>query len=184
MNKLDNLLSMTNEEVIEWFRKDILEKEPGTEWMQRLKEYRQKIDSDFKVEWSKKHFKWFFKKCRQQKLRSKIVWRYASPIDEIVEECIDDLLPRVITGTIDSFADIKDITIGDYSWFADEKGMIIRTRDVLSKDDTEKIKKMADDFSKEGCTSFAIDKEQIESMIDRFNKENQNVETQEKENRL
>ena len=33
MNKLDDLLNMTNEEVIEWFRTDILEKESGTECM-------------------------------------------------------------------------------------------------------------------------------------------------------
>ena len=82
--------------------------------------YKQQIDDDFQAEWSKKRFKWFFKKRRQRKLRSKIMSHYMHPIFYLVEDYIDDLLPKTINKSVEGFANIKDITYGEPNYFVKE----------------------------------------------------------------
>ena len=106
--------------MIETFRNTILNTEPDQEFKLRLEEYRQNIENDFQEEWSKKKFKWFFKKRRQKKLRSKIFRRYQSPIFWIVEDILEDMLPKAIEHSFDNFVDIKDVTLGDKHYFTNE----------------------------------------------------------------
>ena len=111
MIKPENLLSMSNEELRDWFRKDILEKEPDPEWKRRLEEYYSNIERDFQEEWSKKRFKWFFTKRRQKKLRYKVSLRYTGPVFWIIEEAVDDLLGSKFQNSeyFEKFVDIKGI---------------------------------------------------------------------------
>ena len=116
-------LDMTNEEIISEFRKELnktIITEPDPRYQQLLKEYKQKIDNDFKEEWSKKRFKWFFKKRRQRKLRNKMMHRYAHPIFVVLEDCIEDILSKTINESIENFVDIKDITLGEPNYFVEE----------------------------------------------------------------
>lgn len=117
---LNNLLNMSNEELRTWFRTEVIESTQYTEWERRLKEYHDNIECDFQDEWSKKHFKWFFKKRRQKKLKAKIVRRHSGPIFWIIEEAIEDMLPKVIDENVQQFTDIKDIAIGNKDWFVEE----------------------------------------------------------------
>lgn len=121
MKQLDNLLNMTNGEIREYFRKEIFEKEPDSEFKRRLEEYRDNIERDFQEEWSKKRFKWFFKKRRQKKLRAKIARCYTAPVFWLIEEVIEDTLPKVIDENFQKFVDIKDFTLGDKAYFTEEK---------------------------------------------------------------
>ena len=91
---IDDLLSKSNEEIHDWFRKEIIEAEPDPEYKRRLEEYHQKIENDFNEEWSKKHFKWFFTKRRQKKLRTQIMRRYTAPVFWFIEDMIEDILPK------------------------------------------------------------------------------------------
>ena len=116
----DNLLNMSNEELRNWFRTEVVEATSDPEWDRRLKEYHAKIERDFQDEWSKKHFKWFFMKRRQKKLRTKIVRRYSGPVFWIIEEVIENTLPKAINESVNQFVDIKDIAICNESWFVKE----------------------------------------------------------------
>ena len=117
---INNLLSMTNEELREWLRQEILEAKPDPEWERRLKEYYDNIERDFQEEWSKKHFKWFFTKRRQNKLRNKITHRYAGPVFWLIEEIIEDTLPKMVDENFQKFVDIKDLALGDKAYFTEE----------------------------------------------------------------
>lgn len=117
---LDNLLNMTNEELRDWFRTEILEAKPDPEWERRLKEYYDNIERDFQEEWSKKHFKWLFTKRRQNKLRNKITHRYAGPVFWLIEEIIEDTLPKMVDENFQKFVDIKDVALGDKAYFTAE----------------------------------------------------------------
>lgn len=106
---IDNLLNMSNEEFRTWFRTEVIESTQDPEWERRLKEYHDNIERDFQEEWSKKHFKWFFKKRRQKKLREKIVRRYSAPVFWLLEEVFDDLWPEAFQYGFDEFVDVKNI---------------------------------------------------------------------------
>lgn len=120
MIKLGNLLSMTNEELCSWFRNEIIETKPGPEWKRRLEEYRNNIERDFQEEWSKKHFKWFFTKRRQNKIRNKIIHRYGSSVFWLIDEAIEDILPKIVDESFQKFVDIKDVALGDKAYFTEE----------------------------------------------------------------
>lgn len=117
---IDSLLNMTNEELRDMFRQEILEAKPDPEWERRLKEYHDNIERDFQEEWSKKHFKWFFAKRRQNKLRNKITHRYAGPVFWLIEEIIEDTLPKMVDENFQKFVDIKDLALGDKAYFTEE----------------------------------------------------------------
>ena len=117
---LDKILNMSNEEICAEFRKNILERKPDPEWERRLKEYYDNIERDFREEWSKKRFKWLFTKRRQNKLRNKITHRYAGPVFWIIEEIIEDTLPKVINDNFQKFVDVKDVALGDKYYFMEE----------------------------------------------------------------
>ena len=85
-----------------------------------LQVYKQQIENDFQSEWSKKHFKWFFKKRRQKKLRSKIFRRYQMGIFNLVECCIEDMLPKAIEESVENLTNIKDVPFGDKAYFTEE----------------------------------------------------------------
>ena len=90
-------------------------------WERRLKEYYDNIERDFQEEWSKKHFKWFFTKRRQKKLRDKITHRYAGPVFWLIEEIIEDTLPKMVDENFQKFVDIKDFALGDKAYFTEEE---------------------------------------------------------------
>ena len=117
MIKLGNLLSMNNEELCSWFRNEIIETKPDPEWKRRLEEYHNNIERDFQEEWSKKHFKWFFTKRRQKKLRYQVTHRYTSPVFCLIEDIIEDMLPQTINENFQQFVDIKDVALGDKASF-------------------------------------------------------------------
>lgn len=108
---LDNLLNMSNEELRDWFRTEIIEAKPDPEWERRLKEYYDNIERDFQEEWSKKHFKWFFTKHRQKKLRYKVTRRYTAPVFWLIEDVVEDMLVSKWQNNseyFDKFIDIKE----------------------------------------------------------------------------
>jgi hypothetical protein len=109
----EDILNKSNEELIEWFRSAILEAEPDPEWKRRLEEYHNNIDRDFKEEWSRKHLKWLFTKRRQAKLRYKITRRYTPPVFWIIEDIIDETLPKTFNENFQRFVDVKNITLAD-----------------------------------------------------------------------
>jgi hypothetical protein len=92
------------------------------EYKKRLEEYHKKIEDDFQAEWLKKKFKWFFKRRRQQKLRSEITRRYSGPVFWIIEDILDDMLTTQCQYSefFGQFVDVKDIAIGDKNYFVDE----------------------------------------------------------------
>lgn len=94
--------------------------EPDPELQRRLEEYHQKIEEDFQKEWSKKKFKWFFKKRRQVKLKAKIFRRYQAPIFWIVEDILEDVMPKAIELSFDQMTHIQDVTLGDKNYFVKE----------------------------------------------------------------
>lgn len=106
-----NLFDMSNVELREWFRKEIYEAQPDPEWKRRLEEYYNNIERDFQEEWAKKHFKWFFTKHRQKKLRYKVSRRYTAPVFWLIEDTVNDLLIREWKNPefFDKFVDIKEI---------------------------------------------------------------------------
>jgi hypothetical protein len=120
MTNIDNLLSKSNEEICDWFRKEIIEAELDPEYKRRLEEYHQKIENDFNEEWSKKHFKWFFTKRRQKKLRAQIVRRYTAPVFWLIEDMIEDILPQTINENFQQFVDVKNVAMGDKAYFTEE----------------------------------------------------------------
>ena len=109
---IDNLLNKSNEELRDWFRKEIIEAKPDPEWDRRIKEYHDNIERDFQEEWAKKHFKWFFTKRRQKKLRYKVTRRYTEPVFWIIEEVVDDMLGKQweTPEFFESFVDFKAIS--------------------------------------------------------------------------
>ena len=117
---LNNLLNKSNEELRDWFCKEIVDAEPDPEWKRRLEEYHNNIERDFQEEWSKKHFKWFFTKRRQNKLRNKITHRYAGPVFWLIEEIIEDTLPKAFDENFQKFVDIKDLVMDDKTYFTEE----------------------------------------------------------------
>lgn len=115
-------LNMTNEEAVEWFRKEILNVEPDPEFKRRIEEYYQNIERDFQEEWSKKHFKWLFTKRRQKKLRVKVARRYTAPVFWLIEEVVDDILVKQwqTNDFFDKFVDFKDVASDDKNYFVEE----------------------------------------------------------------
>ena len=109
MLKPDNLLNMSNEELCDWFRTEIIETKPDPEWARRLKTYHENIERDFQEEWSKKHLKWLFTTRRQKKLRYKITQRYSGPVFWLIEDVLDDLLPQAFEHGLGEFIDVKNI---------------------------------------------------------------------------
>ena len=68
VNRIDALLNMKDEELMEFFR-TALGTHTDPELERRIEERRKKIQSDFEKEWSREHLKWLFKKSRQKKRR-------------------------------------------------------------------------------------------------------------------
>lgn len=112
---IDNLLNKSNEELRDWFRKEIIEDKPDLEWERRIKEYYDNIERDFQEEWAKKHFKWFFTKRRQKKLRAKVARRYTAPVFWLIEEIIEDMIVKQweTPEFFDQFVDFKDVSSED-----------------------------------------------------------------------
>lgn len=107
----EDILNKSNEELIEWFRckiHQITTKSYHNEYQQRCEERRQNIENDFNTEWSKKHFKWFFKKRRQQKLHRQIELRYPGPVFWIIEDIIDETLPKTTNEFFGQIIDVKE----------------------------------------------------------------------------
>ena len=96
--------------------------EPDPEYQKRLEEYNKKIEDDFQNEWPKKKFKWFFKKRRQQKLRTQISHRYSGPVFWLIEDMLDDIFDNQCQNSeyFNKFVDVKDITLGDSNYSVDE----------------------------------------------------------------
>ena len=115
-------------------------------WKQDFEECKENFKNEFQTEWSKKKFKWFFKKYRQRKLKSKIYRRHRIQIFELVEDVLDDALPKAIWPSFDQLTDVNDIALGDKNYFVDEK--------------------LIDKFNSYGCTSFNLNSEQLAEMID------------------
>lgn len=100
---------------------DLFNTEPDPEYTKRFEEYHKKIKDDFQAEWSKRKFKWFFKKRRQQKLKRSIYRRYMSPIFDLVENAINEVLPKASESFFSSMVNIDDLSLGDKYYFVDEK---------------------------------------------------------------
>ena len=130
--------------MIETFRDVLLNTAPDPKFKLRLEEYRQNIENDFQEEWSKKKFKWFFKKVRQKKLKTKIYRHYQSPIFWIIEEVLEDIIPKAIEFSFSQMTDIKDITLGDPGYFVEEK--------------------LIDKINSFGCTSFNLTPDEIKQL--------------------
>lgn len=85
-----------------------------------LQVYKQQIDDDFQSEWSKQRFKWFLKKRRQEKLRSKIFRRYKMGIFSTTEDWIQGEVDKAIEESLDGFVNVKDVPFGDKAYFVQE----------------------------------------------------------------
>lgn len=90
------------------------------QFMNMMQIYKQQMDDDFNAEWSKQRFKWFFKKCRQEKLRSKIFRRYQAGIFSTTEDWIQSEVDKVIKESLDGFVNVKDVPFGDKADFVQE----------------------------------------------------------------
>ena len=134
----------TSPEAIRSKLMDVANYEPDPEYQKRLEEYHKKIEDDFQTEWPKKKFKWFFKKRRQVKLKAKIFRRYQPPIFWMVEDVLEDMLPKAIEFSFDQMTDIKDVTLGDPDYFAEEN--------------------LIDKINSFGCTSFMLTPEEIKQL--------------------
>lgn len=101
--------------------KDFSNYELDPEYKKQLEEYHKKIEDDFQAEWSKKKFKWFFKKRRQQKLRTQITHRYSGPVFWLIEDVLDDIFSNQCQYSeyFGQFVDVKDVAIGDKNYFVD-----------------------------------------------------------------
>lgn len=111
MTVLEDLFNKTNEELIEWFRKIINETSKDAyhaEYQRRCEDRRQNIENDFQAEWSKKHFKWFFKKYRQKRLLGEIELRYPGPVFWLIEDIIEDTLPKTTNEFFGQIIDVKE----------------------------------------------------------------------------
>ena len=82
-----------------------------------LEEYRNRTDSEFQKEWSKKKFKWFLKNRRQNRLRTKIFRRHTCTIFPVIEYIVDECIPKVVDNVVDNMIDIKDVALGDKVYF-------------------------------------------------------------------
>ena len=91
------------------------------QYLHDLKEYQEKFQNEFETEWSKRKFKWFFKKHRQRKLKTKIYRRHCRSIFELVDDVLEEVLPKVIEFSFDQMTNIQDVTLGDKNYFAKEK---------------------------------------------------------------
>lgn len=105
----NTLLNMTDEELREWFRQNVINAEPDPEFHARYVERLRNIENDFETEWSQKKFKWFFKNHRQAKLMKEIELHYPGPMFWIIEDVISDLWPKEWTDDkyFNEFVDFK-----------------------------------------------------------------------------
>lgn len=111
MTNMETLFNKTNEELREWFRNEVYKITTDSyynEYHRRCEERRQNIENDFNAEWSKKRFKWFFKKRRQQKLHREIELRYPGPVFWIIEDMIDETLPKTTNEFFGQIIDVKE----------------------------------------------------------------------------
>ena len=99
----------------EQFREEILKYIPDQDvFVAKLDSYNQKIQIEFEQEWSKQKFKWFFPKRRKEKLRVKIWRKYSYPIFDLVDDCIETMLPKAMDNCFfEDMVDIKDVTLGN-----------------------------------------------------------------------
>ena len=102
--------------------KDLDSYEPDPEYTKRCEEYRNNVERDFQEEWNKMHFKWFFTKRRQNKLRNQIRLRYDDPVFYLIEKTRDDILPDQWTDSeyFGKFIDVKHIAVDDVTCSVDE----------------------------------------------------------------
>ena len=105
VNRIDALLNMTDEELMEFFR-TALSTHIDPDLKRRIEERRKNIQNDFEKEWFRKHLKWFFKKYRQKKLLRQIELRYPSLALWLIEETINNALPDT-TEYFGEFVDFK-----------------------------------------------------------------------------
>ena len=114
------------------------------QYKQNLNEYEEKLQNEFKTEWAKKKFKWFFKNYRQRKLKSKILRSHRRSIFELIEDALEEMLPKSIEISIDNLADIDDITLGDKNYLSEEE--------------------IIDKINSFGCTSFSVTPAEIQQL--------------------
>lgn len=129
-----DLLNASEQEIRDWFLKDILEDEVVPEWRRRFEELKRKVENDFQAAWSKQHFKWFFTKRRRRKLKAKIWRRHQGPIFYTLQDLIDDLWIQSLSDNsfFDRFVDVKDTKGKTSDWYAlDEPELIVHTSDRI-----------------------------------------------------
>ena len=106
---IDNLLDLSNEEIHDWINQ-MINTEPDQKYKLICEEYHKNIENDFNTEWKQKKFKWFFKKRRQNKLRTEIFRCYTAPVFYLIEEIIEETLPQTINDDyFGKFVDIHNI---------------------------------------------------------------------------
>ena len=111
---------------------------------QNIKEYKENLKYEFDTEWSTKKFKWFLKKYRQRKLKTKIYRRHCRPIFELVADILEDTLPKAIEFSFDQLTDINDVALGDKNYFTEEE--------------------LIDKINSFSCTSFSVTPAEIQQL--------------------
>ena len=110
MKTLDNLLNMSNAEINDTL-KEGFKNGLDTKWKSRIAEYNIAIERDFHKEWSKKKFKWLFKKYRQNKLIRELRFRHANlnPIFDLIAETVNEVLPQALNESFGQLVEVKNI---------------------------------------------------------------------------
>lgn len=85
-----------------------------------LKKIAQQIVDEVELEWSKKHFKWFMKQRRLNKLRCKVVNRYKARIFKVVSAAVERKTRSTVRSSLENMTDYKDVALGDKNYFVED----------------------------------------------------------------
>ena len=85
-----------------------------------LKKIAQQIVDEVELEWSKKHFKWFMKQSRLNKLRCKVVNRYKARIFKVVSAAVERKTRSTICSSLENMTDYRDVALGDKNYFVED----------------------------------------------------------------
>lgn len=102
---------LTNEEIRKCIQR-IASEPSDPEFKKRCEEYHKAINEDFEESWTRKRFKWFFKKRRQKKLMREVRLRHMDldPLFLLIENVIDDVLPKTDNEFFGQIVDINKNT--------------------------------------------------------------------------